>query len=189
MRNRYGTLVLAVVADFLGGALSSRLFTVPAAEAAGIKTFDSIATTHLIVSGDIVIESKANRPLVIRDGNGNSLEFLYTAPPSPAFSMAINNAMTARTNVPAVVVSENGVAIVRNTGDGTVFGAQISPDRLVMSHIDQSKAPQATSSTTVSPTSVDVSFDDLKPADSVHSMLSGNGFSYTGNGKTAKLPQ
>jgi len=188
MQSRYRTLVLALLAGFLGGALSSRLFTVPSAEAGGSKTFDSIATTHLTVSGDIIVESKATRPLVLRDGGGNSLEFLYTAPPSPAFYMAIKNGMTARTDTPAVVVSENGVAIVRDAGNGVTFGAQLSPDRLAMSYIDHSKAPWSTFSTTVNSNSVDVFFDDLKPADIVHSTLSGDGFSYTGNGKIAKLP-
>jgi hypothetical protein len=189
MRVQHATWILAVFAGFLGGALSSRLLTVPSAEASGTKTFDSLTTAHLIITGDIVVQSTATRPFVLKDGNGNSLEFLYTAPPNPAFYLAIKNAMTARTDIPAAVLSENGVAIIRNAGNGVTFGAQLSPERLAMTYSDQSKAPWSTASTTLTSNSVDVSFDDSKPADLIHSTLNSDGVSYTGHGKNARLPQ
>jgi hypothetical protein len=190
MRGHSVTLVIAVFAGFLGGSLSTRLFNVSPAYAAGKSaTFDSVTTSHLVVSGDIVVQSTAIRPIVLKDGNGNSLEFIYVSGAGAGFYLAIKNPTTAKTDIPAAILSENGLAIVRTDGKGITNGVQLSPDQLAITYKDQSKVPWSAFSNTLDFSSATVSFDDGKPVDLVHSSVSIDGFSYNGHGKEVRLPQ
>jgi hypothetical protein len=179
-------IVIAIVAGFLGGSASSRLFNSAVVEAStpNNETFDTVTARNIVVTGSVVIKSTSTlaqlvpHPFVIEDALGNAVSLNYIG--SQGYSLSFNPPTAGHTGFPAVLLSNNGLWLVRPDPKGApdAFSAQLSPSSLALTY----KTNNGTASTSVNSNSTMLNFRDANPSDLVDVTTNMDGYSYFGHG-------